>query len=528
MAGDFYARNSWDYLIVRPLVVKYLLKHSGDDRYPLVISDTQLYDDISSQGVARFGANRLFHCISRVLRELGYERRSRRGRTWDRVGELEFIPELSPSALRIELQLSCKHRLPTRRKKRGMRSPPTQFYPGLTEKRYLRLYPRGREKGLIDAQEEADLREYIQELRATRHIKIHRVVKTTSDLIYWKRFLKTPYHKAKIKEVHAAVSAMMAGTTTRGEPFKQNTKHDWVKALRAYLLWLIENGKSGLEEKQVRKIKVPPRDYQTTMPHEILTNEEVNRLILAGNTSRDRALVAVLYETGSRVGELYRMKWMDLKDDDPGIAVTIRDEKTGVKIRHSKVIKYSQLVATWRMDHPGGKDPEALVFIDSKRGRPLTYDAMRYIIRGMAERAGIEKRVHPHLFRKVRVTHMLRDGYSETTIKKSVWNNLDTRVLKTYGVLADEDIDAELEEKAGVAKKARPRREVQDRPRVCPNCNHINVPTNEFCGKCMAPLTEEAISHREQLIRDVIQHWDVIPEAYQRMQTSKSRSSHQE
>ncbi|MDD3092301.1 MAG: site-specific integrase, partial [Methanoregulaceae archaeon] len=179
-------------------------------------------------------------------------------------------------------------------------------------------------------------------------------------------------------------------------------------------------------------------------------------------------------------------------------------------------IKYAELVATWRLDHPHGGDPEAIVFIDLKRGRPMSYPAMRRRIQIMAEKAGIEKRVHPHLFRKARVTHMLQAGYTETTIKKMVWSNLDTRVLKTYGVLADGDIDAELEEKAGVAKEIRKNMPDPDRPIVCPKCNHVNISSNEFCGKCMTPLTDEATDEMEQLIRDVIARPWVIKEAFER------------
>ncbi len=512
MAKDFYAQYSWDYLVVRPLVISYL----EDGEFPPVVSDTQIYDQIQAKGVARFASNRLFHCISRVLKEVGYERRSKRGRTWDHVRELNFKAKLSPSASVLQVQHSYKCSRPTKRRRISMRSSPVRFYTNLSEERYEGLFPRGRENGLIDPQEEQDLREYIAEARATRHIKIHRVIKTTSDLIYWKRFLEVPYHDARIKDIHAAISAMMAGKSLRGDPFKPNTKHDWVKALKAYLYWLIENGRSDIEEKQVRKIKVPPRDYQTTSPDEILTTNEVDRLIKAGSYSRDRALVAVLYETGSRIGEMHRMRWKDLMEDDPGIAVTIRDEKTGGKLRHSKVIKYAELVATWRLDHPHGGDPEAIVFIDLKRGRPMSYPAMRRRIQIMAEKAGIEKRVHPHLFRKARVTHMLQAGYTETTIKKMVWSNLDTRVLKTYGVLADGDIDAELEEKAGVAKEIRKNMPDPDRPIVCPKCNHVNISSNEFCGKCMTPLTDEATDEMEQLIRDVIARPWVIKEAFER------------
>ena len=99
MAGDFYAKNSWDYVKVKPLIEEFL----EADQYPNVISDTVIYDHIQKSGIARFGANRLFHCISRVLKEIGYRRRSRRGRAWDLVGDLNINTRISSPALFVHL-----------------------------------------------------------------------------------------------------------------------------------------------------------------------------------------------------------------------------------------------------------------------------------------------------------------------------------------------------------------------------------------------------------------------------------------
>jgi site-specific recombinase XerD len=402
-----------------------------------------------------------------------------------------------------------------------MRTSTHSFYPYLNDERVERIFSRGLAGGLITLEEGETLREYLAEYKATRHIKIHRVIKTVSDLIQWRRFLKVPYHEAKIKDVHSAISGMMGGTSLKGTPFAANTKHDYVKALRAYLLWMIETGKSSLDEKRVRKIKIPPRDYITRSPDEILTSEETAQIIEAAGSNRDRALIAVLYETGMRIGEVALLRWKDLTPDETGIGVHIRDEKTK-RERHSRIIDYREHISSWRKEHPGRNNPDAPVFIDRFRKEALEYQAIWMIIKKAAERAGVTKRVHAHLFRSSRVTHLVRQGYSESVIKKMIWGNVNTRVYQTYCILSDQDIDRELNEKAGVVK-ARDPETVPTRPRKCPECGHINTPTSEWCGKCMNPLTEEAQSHREQLIQDVVRHWDVLPEAYRRMQESAQK-----
>ncbi len=53
-----------------------------------------------------------------------------------------------------------------------------------------------------------------------------------------------------------------------------------------------------------------------------------------------------------------------------------------------------------------------------------------------AKRAGITKRVHPHLFRKSRITHLIQQNYQETVIKQMMWGNLAPDMFRTYAVLS--------------------------------------------------------------------------------------------
>lgn len=48
---------------------------------------------------------------------------------------------------------------------------------------------------------------------------------------------------------------------------------------------------------------------------------------------------------------------------------------------------------------------------------PLSYKAIRITITKIADRAGIKKRVNPHSFRHLAITHWVLDGYNEQEIK---------------------------------------------------------------------------------------------------------------
>jgi hypothetical protein len=114
---------------------------------------------------------------------------------------------------------------------------------------------RNIEKGLTEGritQDDADLiREYVTEARALMNQYV---------LVNWRRFLTKPYHTCSIADVYAAIDTLKSARSQRGTPFAQNTKHDYVKVLKPFLLWLIENEYSSLPEKKVQKIKRPPKN----------------------------------------------------------------------------------------------------------------------------------------------------------------------------------------------------------------------------------------------------------------------------
>jgi hypothetical protein len=163
-------------------------------------------------------------------------------------------------------------------------------------------------------------------------------------------------------------------------------------------------------------------------------------------------------------------------------------------------------MAAWKADYrPGHPDPDAPAFI-TQRGLPLDYIQTLRVIQRTAARAGIKKRIHPHLFRTSRITHLVSQNYQESVIKKSMWNNINTAQFKAYVALSEKDIDAEFLDKAGIIKKAeQPGAAV--RPQPCPHCHRTNAPTADYCNRCATPLTEEAIAREEDkrttLIADI-------------------------
>ena len=337
-------------------------------------------------------------------------------------------------------------------------------------------------------------------------------------LVNWRRFLTRPYRTCSIGDVYAAIDTMKSARSQKGTPFAQNTKHDYVKVLKPFLLWLIENEYSSLPKKKVQKIKRPPKNYQTTAPEEILTTDEIRMMLAACRNSRDRALIATLYDSGCRCGELARLQWRDVRFDDYGCGIYVNDTKTR-KTRYNRLGAATQYLATWKSDYPGHPEGEQLVFLTVKK-KPMEYDAISRIVHRTADRAEIPKRVHPHLFRKSRITHLIQQNCQESVIKEAMWGNLNTEMFQTYVVLSERDIDSEMLNVMGVKQKPR-KQENAMAPRQCPKCYTINGPLSNYCTVCGRALNPEAEATMGELKRDIKDH----PEAMQMMLNTTQREN---
>jgi integrase/recombinase XerD len=146
--------------------------------------------------------------------------------------------------------------------------------------------------------------------------------------VNWRRFIQSPYREVTINQIHKALNDLNTAKSSRGTPFKDNTKHDYVKGLKWFLQWMTAEGHSTLSKEKVNKIKIPPVDSCTTTPDGILQEDDILAMVSQARTFRDKALIFVLYESGCRIGELARIKWKDIIfNDDSTVGLTLSDNQ---------------------------------------------------------------------------------------------------------------------------------------------------------------------------------------------------------
>ena len=146
----------------------------------------------------------------------------------------------------------------------------------------------------------------------------------------------------------------------------------------------------------------------------ILSREEVAQLLHAARTPGERILLMTLYATGARNSELTHLKVSDI--DSQRMVVHIRGGK-GRKDRD--VILSAKLLtalrAHWRCYHR--RSSTWLFPSNYRKDRPIDTKTVWYACQKSAQRAGIQKDVHPHTLRHCFATHLYEAGTDLRTIQ---------------------------------------------------------------------------------------------------------------
>lgn len=146
--------------------------------------------------------------------------------------------------------------------------------------------------------------------------------------------------------------------------------------------------------------------------HEIVKLLDANDLSTAEG-ARNRAIVEVLYSSGLRVSELVDLKLNNLYDEEGFIRVTGKGNKERLVPIGRDALKYVRIYVEQIRGQAPHKGPqrghEIYVFLN-RNGRKLTRVMIFTIIRNLARKAGITKKVSPHTFRHSFATHLIEGG----------------------------------------------------------------------------------------------------------------------
>ncbi|MGH3515957.1 MAG: tyrosine-type recombinase/integrase [Haloechinothrix sp.] len=186
----------------------------------------------------------------------------------------------------------------------------------------------------------------------------------------------------------------------------------------------------------------------------VLTVAEMQSIMDACDRLRDRFLLALLWDSGVRIGEALGLRHADIAAAEREVTIVPRINDNGArsKSREQRTIPVSaELIRLWGdYLHCEYADLDSdYVFVNlfaEPRGRALSYPAVYDLVRRLRRRTGIA--FDPHWCRHSAATRMLRDGVPIEVVSKLLGHSSVTTTLSVYGHLTAEDARRELE-KAG-------------------------------------------------------------------------------
>ena len=193
------------------------------------------------------------------------------------------------------------------------------------------------------------------------------------------------------------------------QPLKRKTQNYYLIALRAFLQYLRKRGIESLSPEKIELAKVPERSLDLISPNEL------DRLMKGPDTTtlqgmRDQAILELLFSTGLRVSELCSLSTddVDLSRDEFSVrgkgdkvrVVFLSDDAKASIARYIKARKdmSDALFVQYGKNAKNADDPR------------LSPRAVQRLIKHYATKAGITRKVTPHVIRHSFATDLLSNG----------------------------------------------------------------------------------------------------------------------
>lgn len=181
-----------------------------------------------------------------------------------------------------------------------------------------------------------------------------------------------------------------------------------ISGIRSFFRFLLIEGE--INENPASLIESPKIGLK--LP-EVLSVREIDSIIQEIDLSkpeghRNKAIIETLYGCGLRVSELVNLRLTDIHGGEGFITVTGKGNKQRLVPISNKALKEIEIYKSDRNRLPVIYD-ENIVFLN-RRGKRLTRAMIFTIIKDLAARAGIRKKISPHTFRHSFATHLVEGG----------------------------------------------------------------------------------------------------------------------
>ena len=289
--------------------------------------------------------------------------------------------------------------------------------------------------------------EYLSHLQFERRLSNNTLYAYNLDLKKYTHFLFSELHLTSIDSIKAShienfvKDLNNAGTMdTKSDLKKSSTIHRLFSTIRGFHQYLCQ---LRITENDPSELLVPPR-LTRKIPTTLLV-EEVDKIIQAVDLTkkyalRDQAILSLLYASGIRVTELVDLQLKNIMMDDGLIRVFGKGRKERIvpigKIALSFLTLYLKEL---RPSNSRKGKSQGILFLNHRGGK-LTRMSIWNILHKNTLRAGITKKVSPHVLRHSFATHLLEGGADLRSVQEmlghsditttQIYTNIDKIYLK--------------------------------------------------------------------------------------------------
>ena len=216
---------------------------------------------------------------------------------------------------------------------------------------------------------------------------------------------------------------------TAAGSMKRRTQNYYMIALRAFLKFLRKRDIAAISPEKIELAKLPERQL------DLITPAELARLMQAAHGTeeknlRDTAILELLFSTGLRVSELCALDTdLDLTQD----SFSVRGKGDKVRVVFLSPTAKNAVAAYLK----ARKDMAEALFVNVPRGKAiparLTPRSVERLIETCARKAGITKKVSPHILRHVFATDLLNNGADIRSVQQLLGHaSINTTQIYTH------------------------------------------------------------------------------------------------
>ena len=208
------------------------------------------------------------------------------------------------------------------------------------------------------------------------------------------------------------------------ENLKPSSLAHRIRFMKSLFRWSHQEG--HIPKNPPAKIKEPKVGKRIP---KFLTEREIEHLREACYTPIEKALFEFMFSTGCRIGEIVSLEKNSINWSNRSVIICGKGDK-------EREVYFNIRCEIWLkryLDNP--EDNDSAIFVTERQPHRMSIAQMRYIIKRISNRAGINKAIHPHQLRHSYATHLLNNG-APLDVIQSLLGHEKSETTKIYAQLS--------------------------------------------------------------------------------------------